>query len=210
MTASTDLPATGETATGHQPIRSVCIYCGSRFGDRPGYGHAARTLGEALARAGITVVYGGGSIGLMGAAAETALAAGGKVIGIIPEHLDRVEITLADVTELHVTHNMHDRKRLMFERSDAFVIMPGGLGTLDETFEILTWAQLGLHRKPILLLNIEGYWQSLITLIGELVERGFASADHAALIHHADTVDEAMALIARLPTDPDATDSSLL
>lgn len=191
-------------------IRSVCVYCGSRFGALPDYREAAAMLGTAIAEHGLSLVYGGGSVGLMGVTATSASQKGGYVVGIIPEHLDKIEVTQHGLSELHITHNMHDRKRLMFEKSDAFIILPGGLGTLDETFEILTWAQLGLHAKPIILLNIAGYWDKFIGLVDDIVRAGFASAENAKLLHHADSVETTIALLKTLKTDRQATDSSLL
>jgi len=191
-------------------LRSVCVYCGSRFGDNPAYKNAAESLGAGLAGAGLQLVYGGGSVGLMGVTARACVEAGGDVIGIIPEHLDRIEITQEGLTELIVTHNMHDRKHKMFDRADAFVILPGGLGTLDETFEIMTWAQLNLHRKPIILLNIEGYWTKLVELVNDIVAAGFASADHAALLQHFDSVDDVLEALRMAQVSTRAVDSSLL
>lgn len=180
------------------PIKSVCVYCGSRTGERPAYAALANRIGELIAANGLSLVYGAGSIGLMGIVARAARDAGAPVIGVIPEHLDDVEITQEGLAELHVTENMHDRKRMMFERSDAFLIMPGGLGTLDETFEIVTWAQLGLHRKPIILLNQDGFWTPLLTLVDHIVREGFVSAANAELLHVANSADEAFDLLHKL------------
>ncbi len=153
----------------------MCVYCGSRLGRGSDYEILASAIGTGLAERGMTMVYGAGSIGLMGVAARAALDGGGDVIGVIPQHLDKIEITERNLTELHVTKNMHDRKRLMFDRSDAFFILPGGLGTLDEMMEILTWAQLSLHKRPIVLINHHGYWDQVLSLFSHIITEGFAS-----------------------------------
>lgn len=146
-------------------ITSVCVYCGSGKGLNPAYAIAARKLGRALAQADIRLVYGGGSLGLMGEVAKSALGAGGKVTGIIPEFLGSKEKMLRDVDELIVVEDMHVRKKLMFERSDAFVALPGGIGTLEELVEQLTWSQLGRHAKPIVVADIEGFWTPFLELL---------------------------------------------
>ncbi len=156
------------------PLRSLCVFCGSSPGINPAMRVAADTLGHRLAEAGITLVFGAGDVGLMGATARGALDAGGRVVGIIPEHLMRVELPNHDMMELHVVDSMHTRKRMMFDRADAICVLPGGLGTLDETFEILTWRQLALHNKPIILLNLEGYWDPLLTMVDSIIAQGFA------------------------------------
>ena len=145
--------------------RHLCVYCGSGPGVNPVYAKAARALGTALADNGIGLVYGGGSLGLMGELARATLAAGGRVVGVIPEFLVQRERMLTEVNELVVTANMHERKMAMFERADGFVALPGGLGTLEELVEISTWAQLELHSKPIILANIENYWAPLVSLL---------------------------------------------
>jgi uncharacterized protein (TIGR00730 family) len=154
-------------------IRNVCVYCGSGPGSDPGYIEAARTLGKTLAENRIGLVYGGGSRGLMGAVATTVLDHGGRVTGIIPEFLTGREQVLARAQEVIVTHDMHERKRLMFERADAFVALPGGIGTLEELVEQITWAQLGRHRKPILIANIERFWDPLLVLIDHMKTLAF-------------------------------------
>lgn len=163
-------------------MENICVYCGSMQGRRPEYAAAARRVGTLLAERGIGIVYGGGSIGLMGILADAALAAGGHVTGIIPEHLSRREIAHADLTELVIVRSMHERKALMEQRSDAFIALPGGLGTLEELFEILTWAQLGLHRKPCGLLNVDGYYDPLISLLDRAVAEGFLRDKHRGLL----------------------------
>ena len=155
-------------------IRSLCVYCGSSGTVDEKYRAAATELGEALAATGIELVYGGGRVGLMGLLADAVLAGGGRVVGIIPARLRDAELAHHGATELVIAGSMHDRKRLMAERADAFAVLPGGTGTLDETFEILTWRQLGLHDKPIFLVDIAGYWRPLIALLDHIVGRGFA------------------------------------
>jgi uncharacterized protein (TIGR00730 family) len=158
-------------------IRSVAVFCGSRVGASPAYVAAAVALGHSLAKAGIRLIYGGGRIGLMGAIADGALAAGGTVIGVIPDFLQRFEVAHGGCSELIVTDTMHARKTRMFELSDAFVTLPGGLGTFDETFEILTWRQLKLHDKPILICDIDGSAAALLGLIDASIRDGFAPAE---------------------------------
>lgn len=155
------------------PTQRLCVYCGSGSGRNPAYAEAARELGAALAEDGIGLVYGGGSLGLMGEIARATLAAGGHVTGIIPEFLVTRERMLADVNELIVTANMHERKMTMFERADGFVALPGGIGTLEELVEITTWAQLDRHNKPIILCNIDAYWTPLVTLFNHMREEHF-------------------------------------
>jgi uncharacterized protein (TIGR00730 family) len=149
-------------------IKTVCVYCGSGPGTNPRFVEAAIALGQALAENGIRLVYGGGSIGLMGAIATSVLDHGGTVTGIIPDFLTSRENALTRVQELIVTPDMHERKRLMFERSDAFVALPGGIGTLEELVEQLTWQQLGRHSKPVLLANIDGFWEPLLALLAHM------------------------------------------
>ncbi len=158
-----------------KPIRRLCVYCGSAGAVDPRYREAARELGESLANAGIELVFGGGGIGLMGIAADAALAAGGRVVGIIPGLLRDAELAHQGVSELVIAGSMHDRKRLMAERADAFAVLPGGIGTLDEMFEIVTWRHLGLHDKPIVLVDVGGYWQPLRDLLEHLAAQGFAA-----------------------------------
>jgi uncharacterized protein (TIGR00730 family) len=151
--------------TGMNKIRTVCVYCGSAAGNNPRFVDAASAFGRVLAENGIRLVYGGGSLGLMGAVANGVLDHGGSVTGIIPEFLNSRERMLTRVQELVITPDMHERKRLMFERSDAFVALPGGVGTLEELVEQLTWQQLGRHSKPVLLANIDGFWEPLFALM---------------------------------------------
>lgn len=176
-------------------ITSLCVYCGSRTGDDAAHAEAAHKLGATIAGAGIRMVFGGGAIGLMGVAARAALAAGGEVIGVIPRHLDEVEVGMADASELIVVDNMHERKRRMFDLSDAFVILPGGVGTLDEAFEIITWRQLGLHDKPIVLLDHRSYWRPFLALIDNTVDAGFVSASIKSLYTVVTEVDQVLPAI---------------
>jgi uncharacterized protein (TIGR00730 family) len=154
-------------------ISSICVFCGSSTGRNPAHLRAAETLGAALASAGVRLVYGGGAIGLMGAVARATLEHGGRVTGIIPEFLVRKEVMLEGVDDFHVVPDMHTRKRLMFERSDAFVALPGGIGTLEELVEQMTWAQLGRHRKPIVLADIAGFWEPLTHLFSHMAAEAF-------------------------------------
>lgn len=161
------------TAASNAAIESVCVYCGSGKGINPAYAITARRLGKALAEAGIRLIYGGGSLGLMGEVAKATLGAGGKVTGIIPEFLGAKERMLKDVDELIVVEDMHARKKLMFQRSDAFVALPGGIGTLEELVEQLTWSQLGQHSKPIVVANIEGFWSPFLDLLAHMKSETF-------------------------------------
>jgi uncharacterized protein (TIGR00730 family) len=154
-------------------IKTVCVYCGSGPGTHPNFVESAIALGKSLAENGVGLVYGGGSIGLMGAVATSVLEHGGRVTGIIPDFLTKRENALTGAQELIVTHDMHERKRLMFERSDAFVALPGGIGTLEELVEQLTWQQLGRHSKPILLANIENFWDPLLELLAHMRTTAF-------------------------------------
>jgi uncharacterized protein (TIGR00730 family) len=157
-------------------VKRVCVYCGSSGRVAEALRDSARRTGHLLAQSGMELIYGGGHIGLMGLAADAALAAGGRVIGIIPDFLHGRELTHTKVTELVVVGSMHERKQRMFERADAFAILPGGLGTLDEAIECMTWKQLRLHDKPIVLVDVEGYWQPLLKLIDHAIATGFARA----------------------------------
>ena len=163
-------------------MRSVCVFCGGNSGANPRFAEAAARVGEVIAEAGLCLVYGGSSVGLMGIAANAALARGGKVLGVIPESLASKEIAHLGLTELRVVSSMHERKALMVERSDAFVALPGGFGTLDELFEILTWGQLGLHRKPIALLNIDGYYNSLLDFLDRAVADQLLLEQHRGML----------------------------
>jgi len=171
-------------------IRTICVYCGSGPGTNPRFVEAAIALGEVLARNSIRLVYGGGSIGLMGALATSVLDHGGTVTGIIPDFLTSRENALTRVQELIVTPDMHERKRLMFERSDAFVALPGGVGTLEELVEQLTWQQLGRHTKPVLLANIDGFWEPLLALLAHMRATEFIRPSLSLDILKAERVEE--------------------
>jgi uncharacterized protein (TIGR00730 family) len=163
-------------------MKSVCVYCGSSNGHSPRYAQAAAALGRLLAERGIALVYGGGNIGLMGVIANEVLRLGGNVTGVIPEALMAREIGRLDVTQLHVVKDMHQRKALMAASSDAFIALPGGIGTLEELFETLTWSQLGLHEKPLGLLNVDGFFDGLLVFMQHQVSQGFLRPEHAALL----------------------------
>ena len=175
-----------------QHAASICVYCGSRFGSDPAYREAATTLGHALAENKWRLVYGAGDVGLMGTVADAAQAAGAETFGVIPEHLLKWEVGKRDLTTFIVTENMHERKKVMFMNSDAVVVLPGGAGSLDEFFEVLTWRQLGLHDKPILLLNVNGFWDPLIGLVDHVIAQGFAEEGLRDFIIVSDDVDHAV------------------
>lgn len=181
------------------PIRQLCVYCGSSRGADPQFAQAARALGRALAEAGLGVVYGGGRVGLMGLLADAALAAGGVVTGVIPDFLRTAELAHSGLSELVVVDSMHARKREMAARSDAFAILPGGVGTLDETFEILSWRQLALHDKPILILDVAGYWAPLVALLDHAVAHGFVTRQTRALVRVTASVAELVAALGEAP-----------
>jgi hypothetical protein len=189
-------------------LKALCVFCGSAMGSSPRFREAAERLGRNLARSGITLVYGGGHIGLMGALAGSALAEGGRVVGIIPEHLLKVESPFREISELVVVDSMHSRKRRMFDLADAFCVLPGGLGTLDETFEILTWRQLALHDKPVILANIEKYWTPWMELVEGMIANGFAQPKAQSLFTMVDDVDDILPTVRRQivgfpPSEPD-------
>ncbi len=163
-------------------MKSVCVFCGSRPGNDPAYAIAANSLGGTVAQSGLTLVYGGGHVGLMGVVADAARGAGGEVIGVMPKALVEREISHGGLTKLHVVGSMHERKALMAELSDGFIALPGGTGTLEEFFEVLTWAQLGEHGKPCGLLNAGGYYDPLLEVFDHMVEEGFLSEEHRAMV----------------------------
>jgi uncharacterized protein (TIGR00730 family) len=160
----------------------LCVFCGSSSGSKPIYTEMATRLGKALAQKGIWLVYGGASVGLMGAVADAVLANGGEVIGVIPEALQEKEIAHNGLSELHVVGTMHERKALMAELSDGFIAMPGGIGTLEELFEVWTWAQLGYHTKPCALFNVDGFYNSLATFLDNVVEEAFVRSKHREML----------------------------
>lgn len=169
-------------------LKSVCVFCGSRPGRDPAHAAAARALGAALAAAGLRLVYGAGDVGLMGEVARAAQAAGGATFGVIPAHLLAREVGRRDVSTFVVTETMHERKKVMFMNADAIVTLPGGPGSLDELFEVLTWRQLGLHAKPVCLLNVGGYWDPLMALLRHLVAEEFAEPSFLGYLESYDTV----------------------
>ena len=171
-------------------IASLCVFCGSQTGRNPAYAAVARSLGAALAQRRITLVYGAGGIGLMGVVADAVLAGGGTAIGVIPEKLESLEVAHPGLTETVVTKDMFRRKRIMLDRADGFVILPGGYGTLDEFFEVLTWKQLGLLDKPIVVLDSEGYWGPLLDLLDQVSAEGFAPPATSGLATVVNSIDE--------------------
>lgn len=184
-------------------MRHVCVFCGSQFGGNPIHAETARELGRELARRGLTLVYGGGRIGLMGEVAVAALQAGGQVVGVIPQALSAKEIALAEATELIVVGSMHERKARMADRADAFVALPGGYGTCDELFEVLTWGQLGIHKKPVAVLNIGGFFDPLLAWADHMTREGFLKPRHRGLLLEADSVPDLFAkLEAWQPPEP--------
>jgi len=184
------------------PVRRICVFCGSSPGRRPAFAAAASELGARLAAERIGLVYGGGSVGLMGTVADAALAAGGEVVGVIPEALAGKEVAHTGLTRLHVVKSMHERKALMAEMADAFVALPGGFGTLDELFEAITWGQLGIHRKPIGLLDVEGYFAPLLAFVDRAVGDGFIRPPYRELFVVRATVDGLLAALARHAPPP--------
>jgi len=178
---------------------SVCVFCGARFGTDPAGREVAQRLGELLAQEGITMVYGGGGVGLMGLVANAALKAGGKVVGVIPRFLLQREAGHPALTETVVVETMHERKLAMFDRSDAFVVLPGGIGTLEELFEVLSWRTLGLHTKPIVMVDQGGYWQPLAALLRGVVEGGFAERTHLDHVAFVSDLKDVLPAIAAMP-----------
>ncbi|MES1946056.1 lysine decarboxylase [Salinisphaera sp. C84B14] len=176
-------------------IRSLCVYCGSRDGARPVYREAAAALGDAIARAGVRLVYGGARVGLMGVVADAALAAGGDVYGVIPRSMTDRELAHTGLTELNVVETMHQRKLAMIEAADGFIAMPGGFGTLEELFEVLTWHQLGWHDKPCGLLDVDGFYGPLANCIAHMQDEGFLSAVHAQRLQRAPDADALLAMM---------------
>jgi uncharacterized protein (TIGR00730 family) len=177
-------------------LQRICVFCGSSAGARPEYRQAAERLGEVVAARGLSVVYGGGRVGLMGAVADSALAAGAEVIGVIPRALALKEIAHNCLTALHVVDSMHARKAMMAELADAFVALPGGFGTFEEFCEIITWGQLGIHRKPIGLLDIAGYYGPLISMFDHATAEGFVRPEHRALVLQASEPEELLDTLA--------------
>lgn len=185
-------------------VETVCVYCGSGAGENPAFADAARALGQALATADTRLVYGGGDLGLMGIVARSVLKHGGHVTGIMPGFLHGRERMLVDVHELIVVDNMHERKHLMFERSDAFVALPGGIGTLEEFVEQLTWSQLGRHRKPIVLVNIHGFWDPLLELFDKMIGHNFIRSGFELKMSVADSAHDVLPVIHRVLAELEA------
>lgn len=177
---------------------NVCIFCGANPGNKPVYRDQAIELAEGLAERQIGLVYGGASVGIMGLLADTMLAKGGRVYGVIPKALKEKEVAHDKLTELRVVKTMHERKKLMFDLSDVFLTLPGGFGTLDETFEIITWKQIGIHQKPLVFLDTEGYYQPLLSFIDQAVAAGFIRSEHRELFGVANTAEEALSKVDRL------------
>ncbi len=191
-------------------LRSLCVYCGASNSVAAGHLEAAAELGRLAARRGIDIVFGGGHVGMMGALADGALAEGGRVVGVIPEHLETREVGHRGVSDLIVVDSMHTRKRRMFELSDAFCILPGGLGTLDETFEIITWKQLGLHDKPIVLVNLEGFWDPLLALLEHQATSGYLHQANGRLFSVVSGIDEIVEVVAQAPAARMSPDGALI
>ena len=180
-------------------LTSLCVYCGSSIGVDPAHRAAAGRLGGLMAERGVRLVFGGGRTGLMGVLADAVLAAGGSVVGVIPDHIEEREVGHGGVSELLIVDSMHERKHRMFELADGFAVLPGGLGTLDETLEIITWRQLGLHDKPIVLVDSAGYWAPLEGLLEHVIAGGFARPDTRRLYTVVATVDDIFDALAAAP-----------
>ncbi len=171
-------------------MKKICVFTGAAAGILPTYQEAAFQLGQVIAARGFGLVYGGGRRGLMGAIADGVIASDGHVTGIIPKFLENIEIGHRGVSDLHVIDTMHERKAMMYDLSDAFIIMPGGLGTLDEAMEIITWRQLGLHKKPIIIANLNGYWDPMLHMFQNIIDQGFMHHGHSGHFEQADSLDE--------------------
>ena len=171
-------------------MKKLCVFTGAATGSDPRFAEAAHQLGQILASRNLGLVYGGGKSGLMGKIADAVIASDGHATGIIPKFLDNVEIAHRGLTDLHVIDTMHERKNMMYDIADGFVIMPGGLGTLDETMEIITWRQLGLHRKPIIIANLYGYWDHMLLLFQNIIDEGFMHHGHTGHFEHVSDMDE--------------------
>ncbi|MTI09035.1 LOG family protein [Curvivirga aplysinae] len=181
-------------------LKSVCVYCGASNNVSDVYKNAGQQLGQKLAEHKSRLIYGGGSVGIMGIVADAVMDSGGEVTGIIPKFLDDYEVGHQHLTELIITENMHERKNLMAEKAESFVVLPGGLGTLEEFFEMVTWKQLGLHDKPIVIFNVNGFWDALVTLIDHQISEKFAREENRSLFTVATTVDEIIEQLETAPT----------
>jgi uncharacterized protein (TIGR00730 family) len=188
-------------------VKSLCVFCGASPGNDPAWAEAGRTLGAMMAERGVQLIFGGGHVGMMGLVADAVLEGGGDAVGVIPEHLLEREVGHDRLTALHVVDTMHSRKQKMFELSDAFAVLPGGFGTLDETFEILTWRQLGLHGKPVVLLNTNGYWQPFEALVDSVIAAGFAPPTVAGLFAVAESPRQLFDVLDRAETPRGPADS---
>jgi uncharacterized protein (TIGR00730 family) len=182
-------------------IKSICVYCGSRSGKGKSFQELALNVGTLLAKNNIELIYGGGNVGLMGIISTSVMDNGGTVHGIIPSHLDEREKSHVKITKLTIVNNMHQRKKMMFDHSDAFLVLPGSIGTLDETIEAITWAQLKLHDKPIIILNHENYWAPLMGLLNNIIENEFTNPETLKLFHVVNSADDVLPLLKTLP-DP--------
>ncbi|MDN5781359.1 MAG: TIGR00730 family Rossman fold protein [Luteimonas sp.] len=178
-------------------MKSICVYCGSNSGSKPAYAERAKALGQRIAKENLALVYGGGNVGLMGIVADTVLQAGGEVIGVIPQQLVDLEVAHHGVTKLEIVHSMHERKARMFDLSDAFVALPGGFGTLDEMFEMLTWRQLGLGEKPCAFLDVDGFYVPLLAMIDHMVDQRFLAAEQREDLWHGADIDTLFAWFER-------------
>ena len=184
-------------------IKSICVFCGSSSAVAEIHKDAARRFGAILAENGVRLIYGGGRVGLMGLVADGAAQAGGEVIGVIPDFLERIEVGNREISELVVTDSMHARKAKMYELADAFVTLPGGLGSLDETFEVITWTQLKLSAKPFVVVNIDGYWQPLLALIDHVIAAGFARPANRDILQVVDDVEAVLPALRAIERAPD-------
>jgi len=182
-------------------IRSLCVYCGSSSRVDEDFKIAAKKIGAILAEMEIRLIYGGGHAGLMGIIADSVLQNGGEVIGIIPQHIAGKEIAHTGLTELHVVESMHIRKQMMVDQSDAFLVLPGGIGTLDETCEIMTWRQLGMHDKPIVIANLKNYWTPFLSMIDHIINQGFMRAEDARLAIIVDQLDNVIPAVLQAPEE---------
>ncbi|WP_417242833.1 TIGR00730 family Rossman fold protein [Celeribacter sp.] len=191
-------PATDPASRSATPALSVCVYCGAREGAKPSYMAAATEVGRMIADEGWRLVYGAGDVGLMGAVARAAQTAGGDTFGVIPVHLLNMEVGKRDLTSFIVTETMHERKKVMFMNADAIVVLPGGAGSLDEFFEVLTWKQIGLHDKPVFLLSTDDYWAPLQGLVDHVIAEGFAADSLATLFHTISSIGELAAALRAL------------
>jgi uncharacterized protein (TIGR00730 family) len=181
---------------------SICVFCGSSSNVAEIYKQSAVRLGTVVGEAGMDLIYGGGHVGMMGIVADAALAAGSRVTGIIPRFLDEWEVGHEGLDELVVTETMHERKQIMYDRADAFVTLPGGLGTFDETIEVITWTQLGLSKKPVILVNVNGYWTRFLELIQFSIDEGFAKPEHASILTVVDAPEDVPGVVGNIPDMP--------